>query len=116
MVRRSHSPQPCRMLLVGHDISLLSSRANILTQAGYVTDLVLKVDQGVRRVLVSRYQLAIVSPTFTRDEQIAIRARLKQASRSLSVLLLTQKHDSPDALLTAVADRLKQEKTFEFGT
>jgi DNA-binding response OmpR family regulator len=104
------------MLVVGRDISLLSSGANVLTQAGYAADLVLKIDQAVRRVLVSRYQLTIVSATFTRDEQIAIRARLKQARPGLSVLLLSPKHDSPDALLTAVADRLKQEKTFQFGT
>ena len=116
MVRRSPSPHPCRMLVVGRDISLLSSGANILTQAGYVPDLVVRIDQAIRRVLVSRYQLAVVSPTFTRDEQIAIRARLKQARPGLSVLLLTHKHDSPDALLTAVADRLKQEIRFQFGT
>ncbi len=115
MARHSHDPQSCRILVLGRDISRLSSGANVLTQAGYAADLVLKVDQAVRRVLVERYQLAIVCFTFSRDEQIAVRARLKQVRQDLPVLLLTPKHDSPDALLTSVADRLKKAKLLQFG-
>ena len=105
----------CRILVLGRDISLLSSAANVLTQAGYAADLVLKVDQAVRRVLVERYHLAIVCSTFSRDEQIAIRARLKQVRQNLPVLLLTPKHHSPDALLASVADRLKKANLLQFG-
>jgi len=107
MVRRSQNPPPYRILAVSSDVSLLSSGANILTQAGYSTDLVLTVDQAVRRVLVRPYHLAIVSSTFTRDQQIAIRARLKQVRQKTPVLLLGPEHDSPDFFLTAVANALR---------
>ncbi len=109
------TPQSCRILVLGRDISLLSSGANVLTHAGYAADLVLNIDQAVRRVLLGRYQLAIVCSTFCRDEQIAVRARLKQVRRDLPVLLLTPQHASPDALLTSVADRLKKAKLLQFG-
>ena len=49
MVRRSHNPQPYRIMAVGRDISQLSSGANILTQAGYSADLVPEIDHAVRR-------------------------------------------------------------------
>jgi hypothetical protein len=116
MVRRSHNPQLYRILAIGRDVSLLSSGANVLTQAGYRADLVVTVDQAARRVLVGKYHLAIVSPTFDCDEQIAIRARLKQARQNLPVLLLSSAHDSPDAFLAAVAESLKHKKSFQFGS
>jgi|SRR5271165_2797913 len=116
MVRRSHNPQLHRILVVGRDVSRLSSRANVLTQAGYSADPVLESDHALRRALVRPYHLAIVSSTFTVDEQLAIRARLKTIRPNLPVLLLAPEHDKPDALLTAVADCLKQKKRFRFGT
>ena len=116
MVRGSHNPPLYRILAVSSDVSTLSSGANILTQAGYTADLVLTIDQAVRRVSVRRYHLAIVSSSFARDEQIAIRARLKQVRQNLPVLLLGSEHDSPDFFLTAVADSLKQKEKFQFGT
>jgi DNA-binding NtrC family response regulator len=115
MVRRSHNPQLYRILAVGRDVSSLSSGANILTQAGYTVDIFLMIDQVLRRVLVKRYHLAIVSTTFTRDEQIAIRARLKQVRQDLPVLLLGPGHDSPETLLTAAKDCLKQKKKLQTG-
>ena len=105
-----------RILAVGKDISLLSSGANVLTQAGYIADIVLNVEQAVRRALVRQYDLAIVSSTFTRDDQLTVRACLKQVRPSIRVLLLGSEHDSPDAFLTAVAERLRQKKKFQFGT
>ena len=116
MVTRSHIPQVCRILAIGRDVSLLSSRANILTQAGYTADLLHDIDQAVRRVRVRRYHLAIVSTTYTEDEQIAIRARLKVVRQSLRVLLLTPEHESPDAFLAAVATCLRQKRTSQVGT
>jgi PleD family two-component response regulator len=116
MARRSANPLLYRILAVGRDVSRLSSGANVLTQAGYIADLVLSADQAVRRVLLRPYHLAIVSSTFTRDEQIAIRSRLKQLRQYLPVLLLGPEHDSPDAFLAAVAECLKQKKKFHFGT
>jgi len=116
MVRRSHNPQLYRILAVGRDVSSLSSGANILTQAGYTVDIFLMIDQVLRRILVKRYHLAIVSTTFTRDEQIAIRDRLKQVRQGLPVLLLGLEHDSPETLLTAVRDCLKQKKKLQTGT
>jgi DNA-binding response OmpR family regulator len=116
MARRFQNPPHYRILAVGKDISLLSSGANVLTQAGYIADIVLNVEQAVRRALVRQYDLAIVSSTLTRDDQLAVRARLKQVRPSIPVLLLGTEHDSPDAFLTAGAERLKQKKRFQFGT
>ena len=116
MVSRLHNPQLYRILAVGRDVSLLSSGANVLIQAGYRADLLLEVDRAVRRVMVEKYHLVIVSSTFTPDEQIAIRARLRQVRENLSILLLSSKHDSPDAFLAAVAECLQQKKAFQFGT
>jgi PleD family two-component response regulator len=116
MNRPSHNSHSYRVLAIGCDVSQLSSGANLLTQAGYSTDLVVKVDQAVRRASTGRYHLAIVSATFPYDEQIAIRARLKQVRPNLPVLLLDTRHDTPDAFLAVVADCLQQKKSFRFGT
>jgi|SRR5580700_1496303 DNA-binding NtrC family response regulator len=115
MIRRSHNPQPRRILVVGSDVSRLSARANVLTHAGYSADPVPEIDHAIRRATAHRYHLAIVSSSFTVDEQLAIRARLKAVRPNLPVLLLAAEHDLPDAFLTAVADALKQKKRFRFG-
>jgi hypothetical protein len=65
---------------------------------------------------VCRYHLAVVSSTFTRDEQTAIRRRLQQVRLNLPVLLLGPEQDTPDAFLSAVADCLQQTQKFQFGT
>jgi len=116
MVSRFHNPQLYRILAIGRDVSLLSSGANVLIQAGYRADLFLEVDQAVRRVRIEKYHLVVVSSTFTPDEQIAIRARLRQVRENLSILLLSSKHDSPDAFLAAVAECLQQKKALPVGT
>ncbi len=114
------SPSPIsrsyRILAIGCDVSQLSSGANLLTQAGYSADVVIKLDQAVRRASTGRYHLAIISATFPYDEQIAIRGRLKQARPNLRVLLLGAQLDTPDAFLAVVADSLQQKKSFRFGT
>lgn len=115
MVRRIHNPQLYRILAFSPDISRLGSQANVLTQAGYSVDLVLKIDQAARRIQVGQYQLAVVSCSLSRDEQLAIRTRLKQLRQKFPVLLLGSEHDSPDVLLAAVADILKQKKALQFG-
>src|SRR6516164_6321374 len=48
MVRISPNSRIRRVLAVGRDVSQLSSGANLLTQAGYTTDLVVTVDQALR--------------------------------------------------------------------
>jgi DNA-binding NtrC family response regulator len=103
MVRSSPNSRIRRILAVGGDVSLLSSGANLLTQAGYTTDLVVTVEQAIRRVNVARYHLVIVSSTFNCDEQLAISSRLKQATPSFPVLLLGPEHDTPETFLQAVA-------------
>ena len=95
-----------RVLAIGPDISRLSSGANVLTLAGYNTDFVLNSDEAARRASVPRYSLAIVSSSFTHDEQLALLARLRQVRPSLPVLLLGPEHDSPASFLAAVADCL----------
>ncbi len=102
-----NSPQPVRILAIGADISRLSSAANLLTHAGYSADPVLKIDDAVRRITKSHYHLAIVCPWFTYDEQIAIRARLRQVRPQIPVLLLAVEHSSPTELLAAVASHLR---------
>jgi DNA-binding response OmpR family regulator len=99
------------MLVVGRDVSRLSSRANVLTQAGYTVDIFLTIDQAVRRILAKRYHLAVVSPTFPIDEQTAVRVSLKQVQRELAVLLLRPDLDSTDVFLAAVAASLRRKKT-----
>ena len=116
MIRLPHKPQSHRILIVGSDVSRLSARANVLAQAGYTADPVMEIDHAVRRARVQRYHLAVLSSSFTVDEQLAIRARLKAVRPDLPVLLLAPEHDKPDAFLTAVADSLKQKKRFRFGS
>ena len=86
MARSSSNPIIRRILAVRRDVSQLSSGANLLTQASYAADLVVTVDRAMRRATVGCYQLAIVSTTFNSDEQLAIRAHLKQVKPALSLL------------------------------
>lgn len=104
---RRHQPQLLRILAIGNDVSRLSSGANILTQAGYSTDFVLKIDDVPRRLAKPRYDLAIVSSSFTYDEQLAIRAHIRQVRPHLPVLLLGPEHHSPAPFLEAVASALR---------
>ncbi len=115
MVRRTHKPRLYRILAVGDDISRLSSRANVLTQAGYNTDLALSVDHAVRRTQIRPYELVIVSHSFGFEKQILIRARLRRIRHDLPVLLLTPEHELPDVFLSAVADCLKHKMKYQFG-
>jgi len=116
MIASSSNSQVYRVLVVGRDVSELSAGANLLTRAGYTTDFVVAVDQAARRVAVGRYHLAVISSTFTYDEQLAIRARLKQVKPALPTLLLGPEHTSPDALRTAVANCLKEKLTVELNS
>lgn len=116
MNRSFSSSQVYQILVVGRDISELSAGANLLTQAGYTTDLVVTVEQAMRRAALGRYHLAVVSATLTCDEQIAIRARLKQVKPSLPVLLCGPEHIPPGAFLDAVANRLRKKPVVEFNS
>ena len=116
MTRSSFNSQAYQILAVGRDISELSAGANLLTQAGYTTDLVVTPEQAVRRAVVARYHLAVVSATFSYDEQIAIRARLKQVKPTLPILLVGPEHAVASAFLDAVANRLKKKPTLEFNS
>ena len=100
---------------MGRDVSELSAGANLLTQAGYTTDLVVTLEQAARRAVVGRYHLAVVSATFTYDEQIAIRAHLKQVKPILPILLIGPEHGLPRAFLNAVAHSLKKRPAVELN-
>lgn len=102
--RRAARPQ--RVLCIERDVSLLSSRANLLTQAGYVVDFVLKPEVAVRRISIRRYHLVIMSAAFPHDEQLAIRARLRQVRPGQPVLLLKPQHETPVEFLATVAEAL----------
>lgn len=115
MVRTSPNPRIRRILALGRDVSQLSSGANLLTQAGYSTDLVVTVEQAVRRAGIGRYHLAIISYSFAHDEQLAIRTRLKQIKPSLPVLLLGPEHDNPETFLESVAAWLGKPKSPEIA-
>ena len=106
-MNRRHQPQSFRILAIGNDVSRLSSGANVLTQAGYNADFVLKIDDLPRRLVKTRYDLAIVSSAFTRDEQIAIRSRIRQVRPQVPVLLLGPEHSSPAPFLEAVSQLLR---------
>ena len=68
-------PQPpTRILLLSRDVSLLSSRANLLTQAGYAADWEVDPDRALRRVRTNNYSVVILSNSFTRDEQLGLRS------------------------------------------
>lgn len=106
-MNRRQNPQLFRILAIGNDVSRLSSGANVLTQAGYNADFVLKIDDVPRRLAKTRYHLAIVSSAFTYDEQLAIRARVRQVRPQVPVLLLGPEHDSPALFLEAVSQLLR---------
>ena len=99
--------QSSRVLAIGKDVSQLSSGANVLTQAGYSADCVLKIDDLPTRLLKTRYDLAIVSSAFNYDEQLAVRARIRQVRPRMPVLLLGPEHSSPKPFLDAVARSLR---------
>jgi len=95
MARSSPNPRIRRILAVGRDVSQLSLGANLLTQAGYTTDLVVSVDRAMRRATVGRCHLAIASTTFASDEQLAIRAHLKQVKPGLRACCLGRNMTPP---------------------
>jgi DNA-binding NtrC family response regulator len=111
MVRLSPNSRIRRILVVGSDVSQLSSGANLLTQAGYTTDVVVTIDRAMRRANAGRYHLAIISKTFAYEEQLAILAHLRTVKPSLPVLLLGPEHDSPSAFLDSVSACLGRPKT-----
>jgi DNA-binding NtrC family response regulator len=106
-MNRPHQLRSSRILAIGNDVSQLSSRANVLTQAGYTTDSVLKIDDLSARLLKTNYDLAIVSYAFSYDEQLAIRARVRQVRPQLPVFLLRPEHNAPMPFLDAVARLLR---------
>ncbi|HVP55089.1 MAG TPA: hypothetical protein VMU45_08850 [Candidatus Eisenbacteria bacterium] len=113
MTASSANSQIYRILVIGRDVSELSAGANLLTQAGYSADLVVTIDQAARRVLTGRYHLVVVSSTFTDDEQLAIRARIKQLKPALPVFLTAPEHSRPDVFLAAVVACLKKKPIIE---
>ena len=115
MARSSPNLRIRRILAVGREVSQLSSGANLLTQAGYAADLVVTVDRAMRRATVGRYHLAIVTTTFSSDQQLAIRVHLKEVKPGLPVLLLGPEHDSPAAFLESVSTCFGRPKTADIA-
>lgn len=106
-IQSSRASRPQRVLCIGRDVSLLSSSANLLTQAGYVVDFLLQPEAAVRRTSARRYHLVIISAAFTHDEQLAIRARLHRLHPRLPVLLPKPEHDAAPEFLASVAEALR---------
>ena len=100
-----------RILLVSNDVSLTSSRANLLTLAGYSADLELDQQRAVRRIRTCYYHLVIVSETFAPEEQLMLRSKLKQTRTELPVLLLSEHERDGVEFLSAVESFLGRIRT-----
>jgi len=96
-------PRLASILLVGSDISLASSRANLLIQAGHTVDLEVNVERALGRNCTTPYDLVVVCNKFSRAEQADIRARLKQTRPEQQVLLLGHCEDDPATFLESVS-------------
>jgi DNA-binding NtrC family response regulator len=97
-----------RILTLGQDVSLLSSRINLLTQVGYQAEWETDQERALRRVRKKQYHLVVLSQTFTQEEQLGLRAQFKQTKPDLPVLLLNDGHRDAEEFLDAVADRLRR--------
>jgi uncharacterized iron-regulated protein len=75
--------------------------------AGYSADLEIDHERAARRLRTTHYHLIIVSNTFTRDEQLSIRAKLRQVKPEVSVLLLTEREIDADQFLRSVESHLR---------
>ena len=102
--------QTTRVLTIGNDVSQLSSRANLLIHAGYNVDLEVNVERALRRLRVHPYHLVILSGKLSHDEQIGIRAQLRQVRSDQRVLLLSEREDGADGLLESVASSLRHNR------
>lgn len=96
-----------RILMISNDISLASSSANLLIQAGHSVDLEVKVERALQRSCSTPYDLVVVSNNFSRTEQVAIRARFKQTRPEQRVLLLGHRAQDPAEFLESVAASLR---------
>jgi len=85
-----------------------SSPVNLLTRAGYTSNVVLEIDHAIRRVTVRRYHLVIAGHSFSAGDQIAVRSRLKHVRYDLRVRLLASEQENPEVPLTTVAQCLER--------
>jgi len=106
----AHDAQTTRVLTIGNDVSLLSSRANLLIQAGYSVDLEVNLERGLQRMRTHPYHLVILSGKLSRKEKIGIRAQIKQVRSEQTVLLLSDREDDADGLLESVASSLRHNR------
>lgn len=115
MASGKHNPQLFRVLAIGEDVSLLSSRANLLAQAGYTADLIPDAAIALRRVADRNYHLAILSHTMGAEEEFSLRRKLKQLRPKLPVLVAGPDNGAPDDFLAEVARSLHRKSHFHFG-
>lgn len=101
-------PRTIRVLILSRDVSRLSSRTNLLTQAGYSADWEMDQDRALRRIGSNHYQLVILGDSLTQDEQFGLRARVKQTKPDVAVLDLTDAEDKAEPFLEAVKTALQQ--------
>ncbi len=104
------APGQIRILNVGNDLSVLSSRANLLTQAGYSADLEVDEERAMRRLRARPYHMVVVSNRIGQEEQLRIRAKCKQVKPEVPVLLLDETEDEAEQFLASVASRLRRSK------
>ncbi len=105
---RMPSSRTIRILTLSRDVSLLSSRANLLTQAGYSADCELDQERALRRIRTRGYDLIIVSDSFSPDEQVALRAKVRQLEPDTAVLLLGEEAKDAGQLLELVEASLEK--------
>lgn len=96
-----------RILILSRDVSLVSSRTNLLTLAGYSAEFEPDHERALRRVRSRRFHLVVLSNSFTRDEQLGLRAKLILGRPGLPVLLLSNEQDSADSFLASVEATLR---------
>ena len=96
------------ILVLGKDFSALNTQANLLTLAGFSVHSLATVEAALRRVRFKRYDLVIVSETFSPEEQAAIRRKFRLNQPALPVMLLDS--DDPVALIENVAERLRTDR------
>lgn len=106
----SRDSQTTRVLTIGNDVSQLSSRANLLIHAGYSVDLEVNLERALRRMRIHPYHLVILSGKLSHNEQIGIRAQLRQVRSDQRVLLLSDREDDADGLLESVASSLRHDR------
>lgn len=99
-----------RILILSRDVSLLSSRVNLLTQEGYSADWEVDPERALRRIRTRHYHLVVLSNSFSEEEQLNLRAKVKQTRLEQAVLLLGTDENEGEQFLRSVELSIRQNK------